>query len=326
VPLIALAAFGISKMEPSFDYGDQYAEVTKLKKRSEAEPCDKTSTLEYTEALNQARDFRGALKNAARFYKSCGAFPRLRWATYHAHKSLSEYGEAVREATLLVEYRPDDKDYWWWRGQAYAGLQSYEEAANDFKQCLLISPKAGSCAYDLSRAQEKMNKPCDALATMEAYLDFFPAKRERGDVQSHLDRLNTSGSCEALFEGKSQDIAFEKGARIIVTEAEVNGVQGRFKLDRFSSDVLISKDFAAKLGISSTGGAMKVRYAFKIVEATPYLATNVGLGELSVKKLKVGMLKEDLGENIDGVLGLSFLSRFQMQIDYDRGNARLTRF
>jgi len=159
--LLAGGAFAYSQFEPSFDYGKRHKEVLALKAQVKDEPCSRRANLALNEMLNSAHDYRATLQNAARFFENCGPYLRLRWTTYHAHKQLSEYAEAVQEATYLTDERPDDQDYWWWRGNAYVGLEDWESAAHDFQQCMLISPRANYCPRRRALLNRHRRQLCD---------------------------------------------------------------------------------------------------------------------------------------------------------------------
>ena len=322
IPLIGAFAFALWQMEPSFDYGKRYDEVKALKAQVKDEPCSRRANLALNEILNSARDHRGAIENAERFFEECGPYLRLRWTTYHAHKQLSEYAKAVQEATYLTDERPDDQDYWWWRGNAYVGLEDWASAAHDFKQCMLISPRANYCPFDLSNALEKLGKPCEAIFPIEHYLHHYPQHKNENKVVSRLQRLQAAGQCDTRDATGTYKLRFHPRDRSIRTNAKINGVKGRFLIDTGASYVTLTQGFAARANLKKLNrAAFKIKTATGISEASSAIADEVTLGTLSAHKVEIAVMNDMLGDDIDGVLGLSFLSRFSMTVDYKKGIA-----
>ena len=51
----------------------------------------------------------------------------------------------------------------------------------------------------------------------------------------------------------------------------------------------------------------------------------LALGEAGISQLAVGALELQLGESIDGLLGMNFLRHYQFRIDQDQGRLILER-
>lgn len=196
----AVAVVGFTFLEAPYDYGERAAEVKKLKAALEREPCDRRKIIDLAEAMNAAGDYRGAVQRSEAFFEQCGELPRLRWATYHARKQLSEHPEAIVEATKLIEDDPADQDYRWWRGEIYERMGEYEAAAEDYAACIDNLPSVNHCPFRLADMLEKLGRACEGKPVIEQYLRYHPEHRGHRSVQSHMRRLERHG-CVIDAEG-----------------------------------------------------------------------------------------------------------------------------
>ncbi len=323
VGLLGGAGFALTQIEGPFDYGRHAADVRKLSDIIEREPCDRRAAIQLGEAKNRAGDYRGAINTAHAFWEQCGALPRMRWVTYHAHKQLSEFDQAVREATVLVDEVPEDQDYYWWRGQAYTLMGDHEKAAADYEQCLLLLPTATSCPFDLSKAYEKLGRPCDGLFPIEHLIHMHPEYAGRPKIVARLNRLESAGKCGERTSGAKTVVKFVPGRTIPVT-AKINGHKGRFLVDTGASLVSVTPGFAAQAGLSTDGGRrILLKTANGVTSGQTTHADEIQLVGAKAARVEVVVVK-NLDDSIDGLLGLSFLSRFKMELDEPGGKLVLT--
>lgn len=303
----------------SFDYGSHAADVSRLRTRLAETPCDRRLIVDYGEVLLRSGDNRGAIAACDGFFAHCGQYPRLRWVKFSAHQYLSEWDLAVAEATTLIDADPFDKDYWWWRGQSYAEQGKLEEAARDYQQAISLEPRLKSIPFNLIQVYRKLNRPCDGLHTLERYLDTYPAHRREPNVQRLLEELGTSACGELAGKGRAR-VEFRPRSSTVVTSATLNGKhKGRFIVDTGATFVTISAALADKLGIDyargekmylQTGGGQRRARLATIDELVVQGAT--------ARSIEVAVVDE-LPIETDGLLGLSFLSRFDMNLDLARG-------
>ena len=101
-------------------------------------------------------------------------------------------------------------------------------------------------------------------------------------------------------------------------KAEINGVRGLFVLDTGASYVTIRPAFADRAKIPKTdAGEITLATANGQTKARLAKADKVTLGKLEATNLPVAVQKADdksYGPGIDGLLGMSFLSRFDVQV------------
>lgn len=285
-----------------------------LSKAVDKEPCDRRKILELTELMLQDGDGRGALQRANAFLKKCGEYPRLRWITYESHMQLSEADLAVVEATKLIESSPYDADYHGWRGLAYEQKGDWAHAADDYRQALVFKPRLSDLPINLANMFERMGKPCDAIFPLEQVVYYNPDAQNIDALWARINDLAARGRCgERAGAGRAQ-IRIPSGERIVRVSARVEERQnGMFIVDTGASYATLTRAFAERLGLD-------LGHAPKVLLQT---ANGVQLGSVvTLEKIEVQGAKamrvpavviDDLGRGIDGLLGLSFLSRFDLR-------------
>jgi tetratricopeptide (TPR) repeat protein len=237
-------------------YGKESFEIMDLEASVEKEPCEKDKVLSLAEMYLRAEDPRKCLALSDAYLSKCGDWPRLRWSRYAAFKRLSEYDNAIAEASLLIESSPYDHDYWWWRGQAYEQASRLESAADDYRQALIIEPKLGNIPFNLAAVYEKLGRPCDAIWPLEQFLSTHPEHLDNRRVRAQLDRYYEDSRCAAIRGTGNFTMRFVPGAGVIWAEAKVNGVKGRFIIDTGATLVALTPKFAKKANFD---GAMSTK-------------------------------------------------------------------
>jgi clan AA aspartic protease (TIGR02281 family) len=308
----------------TFDYGKYADEVKQQRDHLTAEPCDRSMIVKHGETLIRAGDRRGALGAADAFFARCGGYPRLLWVTYGAHRDLSEFDAAAADATKLIESSPSDKDYWVWRGMVLESKGELDKAASDFRQAIALQPALKSIPLNLVNVLERQKKPCEAMFALEQYLHLYPSLRREPQFGQQLLALSTAGNCEGMAGKGRALLRFEPGGTVIYGNVTVNQrVKGRFVIDTGATYVTISSAFAAKLGLeASSGSTILVQTAGGPQTVRLGVVDQVELQGAKAARVEVA-IAENLPEELDGLLGMSFLSRFDMQLNTREGKLEL---
>ncbi len=124
-----------------------------------------------------------------------------------------------------------------------------------------------------------------------------------------------------------QEYALEtetRGSVSVVTARVNNLVDGRFIVDTGAGIVTISEAFAKRLNIASSSAdtptTQVVTADGRRVEAVPIVIESLNVDGLNEKNVSAVILKDPPGNNIDGLLGMSFLRRFNVSLE---GSGRL---
>jgi aspartyl protease family protein len=107
--------------------------------------------------------------------------------------------------------------------------------------------------------------------------------------------------------------------QIVTLSVSVNGVSGRFVLDTGATFVSLKRSFAQRARVEvDEASSVRLNTANGVVEARRGHAKSVSLKKLAAQNVAVVVQTDDratYGDKIDGLLGMSFLSRFDMTVD-----------
>lgn len=306
-----------------FHYGPKNAQALQLRRHLEKEPCDRTKTLELVQLMFRADDWRGSILISEAFLTRCGKFPSLRQLTYSAHTRLSEFELAVRDATELIDSAPTNAGYWIWRGMALESSGKPEEALADFQQAFLLQPGQAHIANHLASAYERQHKPCDALLTLLNHLQANTEDAGSSELIARIAMLEAVGKCD--IDGKGRAVVNATGKGAMWVEPLFNGKhRGRFIVDTGASAVVISQAFADMLGLELTGApAVQVLTANGPATARVALVQSIELQGARARGITVHV-SSTLPAGMDGLLGLTFLARFEVKLDAKAGRLELS--
>jgi aspartyl protease family protein len=284
------------------------------------EPCDRRQMLAFDEALMRDGKQRAVIDRTEAFWKKCGPMPRLRWITYEAHKGLSEWDKALADASMLIADNPQDKDFWWWRGIVYEETGQLEKAAADYQQSITIEPRITGIPFNLAGVYEKLGRPCDAIFPIEQFLRYHPDVVDKERVDERLARLYTAPACASMAGQGRAVIRFRPGDPMITATVKMGRASGRFIVDTGASLTVISSDLAAKLELAPSK-KITLRTASGPADARLATVDSMEVQGVRARRIPVAVL-DSLPSGADGLLGLSFLARFSLQMETQAG--RLT--
>jgi clan AA aspartic protease (TIGR02281 family) len=293
-----------------------------IEERLAKEPCDRQQILALAELLAKVGAHRPLIDRAEAFWKKCGPLAQLRWHTYEAHKRLSELDRAIADATVLIEDKPNDKDFWWWRGIVYEEQGQLEKAAADFRQALTIQPRLPGLPFNLANIHEKLGQPCEAIFPLEQFLRYHPDVREKEGVERRLARLYAQPPCATLAGKGRAVIRFQPGDPAIRTAVTVGGLRGSFIIDTGTTYTAITSEIARKLALDLSS-SLRVHTPGGIVKARLSVVDRVQVQGVQATHVPVAVLDE-LPAGVDGLLGLSFLARFDLLMESLAGRLTIT--
>ena len=281
------------------------------------EPCDRQKIIEFCESLLGDGEPRYCLTRSDQFFTRCGDFWRLRWLTYEAHKRLSEWDAAIAEATRLVTQFPDDKDYRTWRGLAYEEKADYQHASADYEQAIAIEPRLASVPFNLAAAYQHLGRPCDGIFPLEQLSFYYPG--HDAIVRRRLRELYDDPKCSDRMGTGKATIRFGSGARRVTSRVTINrSTPVELVVDTGASTVALSVPLARQLGLpyaqwptqraATAGGIRNVRSGY---------LDEVTVQGVSARHVECTVIDDLVGA--EGLLGLSFLSRFEMHADAGKG-------
>lgn len=300
-------------------YGQHTDRILQLQKQLEQESCDGSVALELAEQLLDAGVGREVGPLVAAYTTRCGRQEELLWKDYTAAKRTGKWERAIAVATDLIEHNPSDANYWWWRGIVYEGRDQLDQALADYKQTLAIRPDFTSIPFNVADIYERQKRPCDAALTIEQYLHWHPRAQTDQGLKLRLTRLYREGRCEEAARGTAE-VRFTANGGPIFAKVAVNGRPGRFVVDTGASLVALRREFAERAGVTAAAASppIRIQTANGMTLARLIRLDSLALQGASADGVEAAVV-DGLPSDIDGLLGLSFLSRFDFHMDAESG-------
>lgn len=278
--------------------------------------CDRDAVIAATEGFVRMEATDKALALADKYLRQCGELPRLRWVTFSTHKKLGNWTAALVDATKLIEAKSLDQDYWWWRGEVYARLERYEAAAADYRQSIANLPSLHNIPVNLEETYRRLERPCEALVTLDRYVDLNPDLRRSATIQRRIDAARLLGGGCASFAGKGTASFSPDADQLVRAPIRANvgptHAEGKFVVDEQSSYVVLTRAFADKLGVSA-GVDVSLLVAGQITHGKHATVDALEAGGARAERVEVVVVETLPVEGIDGLLGTSFLWRYTWQ-------------
>ena len=300
------------------------AQTARLRRAVDQEPCDRVQIVELADRLASIGNNREAVAAATRFFQKCGDHPRLRWVTYEANKRLGEWDAAIAEVNRLIEHNRYDRDYWVWRGLVHEEKGDFARAIADYRQSLNLEPRLGNVPFNLANLYERTGQPCEAIFPLEQFLHHYGDLPGAGNVRQRILGLYESGRCgDHAGRGRAM-VSFAPGSPAITAIVTINSRhRGRFLVDTGASYVAVSPGFARAIGLEAGKGSVLVQTANGPVTATPTTLDAVAVQGARASRVNA-LIIDSLPGQIDGLLGLSFLARFEVTLNRQRGRLELS--
>ena len=255
----------------------------------------------------------------------CGGSDEILVYRYKARFIASDFRAALQFADQLVQSDPAEAQFRYWRGNAYEELKDFSSALTDYLNSVQLLGEPSSISpqnfYDISRMYAALGRYCDAITPLETFVFFDPARRRTAQITKLISEYASKGRCDVLYAGGSARVSrlslpgMTGVNTLIVT---INGVSGNFLLDTGATYVAVTSNFGLKaklnmenaiqLPIKTVGG--------NIVADLGYAAT-VNVGAAQGYSVPVAVLRgsaDPFGNRLDGLLGMSFLARFQLNL------------
>ncbi|MCI0485730.1 MAG: aspartyl protease family protein [Blastocatellia bacterium] len=213
--------------------------------------------------------------------------------------------ESRQKAMRAHQLDSNEPDYLLIYARASSRIEMFTDAAEAYERFLRIAPK----------------KDHDRRELIEGLIRFY---RRLAGIQIH-----------ELSGAKKADVPFRLGSdRRPYIEVKINGRDANFVIDTGSGFTVISKESAKRLGVSEIARGGKSQGVggdgkFKIVYG---LLNSLQLGDVRIRSVPCfirpfhSSKDRPISEQADGFIGLSVLSHFLTELDYEARLMRLDRF
>ncbi|MEY4580523.1 MAG: hypothetical protein RL701_5226 [Pseudomonadota bacterium] len=297
----------------TFDYGPHTLEIRSLTARTQAEPCDRRAVYELTRLLFRAGDARAATQHADPFFETCGEFAELHSILYEAYMQLSEPKQAIAEVTRMLALQPHDASSHGRRGLAYEQLHDVEHAEQDYVQALAFQPRLSDVPISLANLYETHGRPCDAVAPLEGLLHYYAHAGDIDTIRARVDGLLMRPECTPLAGNGKASVRVGQGQTALRARVKLLGREtASFVVDTGASYVTITTLLAHRLGLRlDNAPKLLLQTANGVRQGALIVLERVELQGATALRVPA-VVVDDLGP-VDGLLGLSFLSRFDLK-------------
>ena len=286
------------------------------------EPCDQDAIANLARALEKAGYRREAANAQVRYSETCGGHAPSLARAVNVLLRLSDYEEAARVATDLIKLEPFNDNGYFLRAVAYDRSGMEKKAIDDYVTAIELfgdKAKISNASYmGMARNYEKLNLFCDAIVPIEAWVSLNPARNDNSQMRTIIADYTAKGGCAAVASGK-EVFRSPRPHGIINVPVAINGVRGNMLLDTGATFVTLTGAFAEKAKVDiDQDSRLKLHTANGIIDVKRGRATTIQLRSLEAKDVPIAVgtdAKQISVNGADGLLGMSFLSRFTVSID-----------
>ena len=286
------------------------------------EPCDQKSIGDLALALDKLGYRREAADGLYRFVRDCGAPLAALHQSVDIYLKLTDYPKAVEVADEFMRRAPSNHDAHYLRGVALQGAGDFQRALADYSDAIELfgADKKGISSRVFLRMAEvyaALNRFCEATAPINMWVSLDPAGRDTSRTQKIISDYEAKGNCASSKELQKETYPLRGQKNVVTVKAEINGVRGLFILDTGASYLTMRSSFADRAKIPQTETEITLITANGQTKAKLSKADKVMLGKLEAVNVPVAVQKIDeksYGVGVDGLLGMSFLSRFEVQM------------
>jgi len=282
--------------------------------------CDKTAIYRLYKGLVENKERQPASVALLAFADACPNSEGERHAAANILFGMGDYAAVLPVADQLVTMSPEVAQYYYLRGQALSALRRYESAIGDFNSALALSDDlkqvTSGVFTSLADAYAANGQYCQAMTAIQTYTQIDPFKRDTAPARKLVSDYGSKGSCAQNYARGSAVIPRSR-SDVTIVKATVNGVPGKFIVDTGASLVALGPDFAKRANVKQAGSDRRLymHTANGVTEASLATLGSVEIDSLHADAVTAAVMPKPVGGDIDGLLGMSFLARFDVALD-----------
>jgi len=287
------------------------------------ERCDQTAITNLGQALENAGYRREASTALVRYSETCGGHARSLRAAVVILVKLSDYETAATVASKVIELEPFNGAGYLQRAVAHEFGGSLQKAIDDYTTAIELygdKQKIPSATYfGLARTYDKLGQSCDAVLPIETWVALNPERNGTSQTQAMIATYRSKGKCELGSATGEEVFAVSRPNSVVKLPVSINGTRGVFLLDTGATFVSLKNSFAQKAKVQvDSNSIVRLHTASGTSTAKRGRAATIQLRSLQAKDVPIVVqddAKGTFGEGVDGLLGMSFLSRFKLTVD-----------
>jgi clan AA aspartic protease (TIGR02281 family) len=287
------------------------------------ERCDQKAIATLGTELDKAGYRREAANAHVSYSESCGGYPPSLRSAAIILLRLTDYTKAVTVASDLIKLQPFNDSGYYLRAVANDRGGFPKKAIDDYITTIELfgnKEKIGSASYyGMARNYEKLGQFCDAVLPIETWVALNPARNDTSQTRAVIASYAAKGKCQVAATTGEEVFTLSRPNNVVKLPVTINGVRGVFVLDTGATFVSLKAAFAQKAKVQiDQDSAVRLHTANGIAEGKRGRAATIQLRSLQANDVAVVVQPDaqgTFGEGVDGLLGMSFLSRFKLTID-----------
>ncbi|MDZ5452825.1 TIGR02281 family clan AA aspartic protease [Labrys sp. ZIDIC5] len=305
----------IAPLEANIAY---QSDVQVALKRLRAEDCDRNGIFQLSRALEQAGKIRIAAQALEGFAAACRNTDGELYRAADLYFALGDYDKAAALGDQLIKASPYNGQIQYLRGQASNAKEQWAEALPFYINAieLLGSPKDINATVftQLANIYDHLGRTCDAITAIQTWVLADPASRDGPQTRKMVNDFSKKGKCDSDTARGVEHVP-KSSDGVMLVKAQVNDIGGTFIVDTGATFVSLTRDFAKRAKVDISGAnAVSLQTANGQITADLGIASSVKLGHAQAKKVALVVQEPSLGKGVDGLLGMSFLARFNVTV------------
>jgi aspartyl protease family protein len=284
-------------------------------------PCDRKIVLDLGLSLEKAGYRREAAEALTNFVRACGGPDEALHRAAEIFLKLQDNDKAVAVADEIVRRSPKSSYAVYLRGTVRDAAGEGERALADFASAIELYGKnkkniPAKLYVAMASAYAKLGRFCEAATPIRIWVSFDPTNRETADMQKTIADYQERGNCTPTTDAQAE--RYPMRGHTVMVQAEINGIRGNFILDTGASYVSVKIGFAERARITQNVlQQVMMNTANGQTRAVLARADRIAVGKLAATNVPVVVMTSgapNFGANVDGLLGMSFLSRFDVRM------------
>lgn len=313
---------------PMSDYNDaQIYKLSPIVKDYTADYCDPASKIALVDKVRSAGFVELAARLATDHYNRCAKDARFLMIASDNYTELGQYTKALEITERLIQYDPANYSIRFRRGKIYEAMKRFDKALVDYTSTLALLGRpehvAVSQFYEIASMYAALGKFCEAATPLETYIAFDYVKRRDPQILHLIEEYRAKGNCAQPIQNSNSYVRAQKSGAVLLVKGTVNGVAGTFILDTGASLVSVTRTFAEKAKIpldpenqttfaTANGITTGILATADSIQLGSEFSTHIPISVMEDKKLRSGD-----SDQIVGLMGMSFLSRFDVVVKAD---------
>ena len=287
------------------------------------EPCDQTAISNLSDGLQKVGRRREAANAQLAFSRVCNGNAAAVRSAVNILLQLNDQSAVVSAATELIRLEPFGDNGYYLRAVGHSRGGNCQQAIDDYATAIELfgnKDKISSVGYfGMMRCYEKLGQFCDATIPIETWIALNPERNDTSQTRTILADLSAKGNCASTAGSAEETVPIARPGQTVIVTASINGQSGRFVLDTGATFVSLKRSFAKRANVQvDEASSLRLNTANGVAEGKRGHAKSVALKKLTAQDVAVVVQTDDrgsYGDRIDGLLGMSFLSRFDIVID-----------